>query len=48
MTPDDGTKDVFVHMSGLANGVSIVENDRVQYETQESEKGLNAINVEKI
>ncbi len=48
ITPDDGTKDVFVHMSGLANGVSIVENDRVQYETQESEKGLNAINVEKI
>lgn len=48
ITPDDGSKDVFVHMSGLQEGVSIMENDKVQYEVEESPKGLNAINVSKI
>jgi len=47
ITPDDGGKDVFVHMSGLKEGETITENDKVQYETEESEKGTNAINVEK-
>jgi cold shock CspA family protein len=32
----------------LKDGVTITENDKVQYETQETEKGMNAINVEKI
>lgn len=47
ITPDNGEKDVFVHMSAL-NGATIKENDKVQYETEESEKGTNAINVELI
>jgi len=48
ITPDNGEKDVFVHMSGLREGVVIAENDKVQYETEEGPKGTNAINVEKI
>ena len=48
ITPDDGSKEVFVHISGLKNGVTITEADTVEYETQETEKGTNAINVEKI
>ncbi|MEI8092394.1 MAG: cold shock domain-containing protein [bacterium] len=48
MTPDDNSKDVFVHISGLAEGVTITENDRVQYETEEGQKGIQAVNVEKI
>lgn len=48
ITPEDGGKEVFVHISGLREGVEIQENDRVQYETEEGPKGTNAINVEKI
>ncbi len=48
ITPDDNSKDVFVHISGLAEGVTITENDRVQYETEEGQKGIQAVNVEKI
>ncbi|MEI6119412.1 MAG: cold-shock protein [bacterium] len=48
ITPDNGEKDVFVHMSGLVNGVTIAENDKVSYETEEGPKGTNAINVDKI
>jgi CspA family cold shock protein len=48
ITPDNGDKDVFVHMSGLVNGITIAENDKVSYETEEGPKGTNAINVDKI
>jgi len=48
ITPEDGTKDVFVHISGLQEGTSITEGDTVKYETEEGQKGINAINVEKI
>jgi len=43
ITPDDGSKDVFVHQSGLTD--EIAEGDKVSYDVEESEKGLNAINV---
>ena len=48
ITPADGSKDVFVHISGIVNGGSITEGDTVQYETEEGPKGINATNVEKI
>lgn len=48
ITPADGSKDVFVHISGIVNGASITEGDTVQYETEEGPKGINATNVEKI
>ncbi len=47
ITPDDGSKEVFVHMSAL-NGATIKENDKVQYDVEDTEKGKNAINVELI
>ncbi len=45
ITPDDGGKDVFVHVNGLNVG-SITEGDKVSYEVEEGRKGLNAVNVE--
>jgi cold shock protein len=44
ISPSDGSKDVFVHSSGLISR-SIRENDVVTFEVQKGEKGLNAINV---
>lgn len=42
--PDDGGDDVFVHVSGLQVS-EIKENDRVEYETEQGKKGINAVNV---
>ncbi len=44
ITPDDGSKDVFVHANNL-NG-DITEGDKVSFEIEESPKGLNATNVQ--
>lgn len=44
ITPDDGGRDVFVHANGL-DGTSINEGDKVSYDVQEGQKGLNAVNV---
>ena len=44
ITPDEGDKDVFVHVSGLTEEIS--EGDKVSYDVEESPKGLNAIKVE--
>ncbi len=44
ITPDDGGKDIFVHVNGL-NGISIGEGDKVSYDVEEGQKGLNAVNV---
>lgn len=45
---DENGKDVFVHQTGLKEGVRLVEGEKVQFETEMSEKWPNAINVEKI
>ncbi|QKG53565.1 MULTISPECIES: cold-shock protein [Hymenobacter] len=45
---DDVTKeDFFVHVTGL-NGGQIQQNDRVEFETQEGRKGVNAVNVRRV
>lgn len=44
--PDDGGDDVFVHVSGVVS--EIKENDRVEYETEQGKKGINAVNVKVI
>ncbi len=46
ITPDDGSKDVFVHQNVLTDKIS--EGDKVSYDVEESEKGLNAVNVKVI
>ena len=43
ITPDEGGKDVFVHMSGLTDEVT--EGDKVSFDVEEGQKGLNAVNV---
>lgn len=44
ISPADGSKDIFVHSSGLGSRV-IRENDKVIFDIQQGERGLNAINV---
>jgi len=44
ISPADGGKDILVHSSGLSTR-EIRENDKVSFEVQKSEKGLNAVNV---
>ncbi len=43
---DDG-EDVFVHESGILEG-PISDADRVEFDVEEGEKGLKAVNVKKI
>ncbi len=43
ITPSTGGQDIFVHVSGLLD--EIRENDKVSYEVQDGQKGLNAFNV---
>jgi CspA family cold shock protein len=45
ITPSNGGKEVFVHVSGLID--QIRENDEVNYEVEEGKKGPNAVNVKK-
>ena len=49
ITPDDGSKDVFVHHSAVqgAGFRTLSENDAVQYEVEQGQKGPRAINVVK-
>ena len=47
ITPDDGGKDVFVHVTAIADG-NLNDNDAVEYEMGEGKKGPCAINVKKI
>jgi cold shock protein len=45
---DEATKeDFFVHITGL-NGVQVQQHDRVEFETREGRKGVNAVNVKKV
>jgi CspA family cold shock protein len=44
--PADAGEDIFVHSSGLIDDIH--ENDRVEYDTEQGRKGLNAVNVKVI
>ena len=44
IAPADGSDDIFVHQSGLIN--EIKENDKVKFDVEKGQKGLNAVNVE--
>ena len=43
ITPEDGGKDVFVHVNGLNDDIR--EGDKVSYDVEEGKKGPNAVNV---
>ncbi|KYK23045.1 cold-shock protein [Thermoplasmatales archaeon SG8-52-4] len=44
---EDG-KDIFVHSSATPMGTYLNEDDQVDYETEESDRGLKAKNVKKL
>jgi CspA family cold shock protein len=50
ITPDDGSKDLFVHFSAIqaAGFKTLKENDKVQYEVEQSPKGPRAGNIKLI
>ncbi|MFW6141707.1 MAG: cold-shock protein [Candidatus Saliniplasma sp.] len=45
--PDEGDEDLFVHRSDI-EGVTLNEGDRVEFETEEGEKGPRAVDVKVI
>ncbi|HGJ5882869.1 transcription antiterminator/RNA stability regulator CspE [Arsenophonus sp.] len=47
ITPEDGSKDVFVHFSSITTEgfKTLVEGQKVEFDITEGEKGPSAINV---
>ncbi|MCB8765087.1 cold shock-like protein CspC [Planktothrix agardhii 1029] len=47
ITPDDGSKDIFVHHSAIqSNGFkTLTEGQKVEFEIQQGQKGPSAMNV---
>ena len=43
---EDG-KEYFVHESGLTAGTTIAESDIVEFETEQGDRGMKAVNVKK-
>ena len=50
ITPDDGTKDLFVHHTGIAGEGyrSLVEGAKVSYDAEAGDKGPKAVNVKPV
>jgi len=47
IAPDDGSADVFAHFSAITSGGyrSLEENQRVSFDTEQGQKGLQAANI---
>ncbi|GAB5526463.1 MAG: cold shock domain-containing protein [Roseivirga sp.] len=43
---DETQQDVFVHVSGTVDAIQ--KDDKVEFDTEEGRKGVNAVNVRKI
>ena len=51
ITPDEGGKDVFVHRNNVENlddNQDLEEGESVEYEVEETPKGLSATNVQSL
>ena len=50
ITPDEGTKDLFVHQSGIVGDgyKSLSDGAKVSYDTESGDKGPRAVNVQAI
>lgn len=46
--PDDGSKDVFVHISDVNSSIPLEDNESVEFTTKITGKGIQAVNVIKI
>ncbi len=44
---EDG-KDIFVHRTAIPEGTFLHEGDKIEYETEEAERGLQATNIKKL
>jgi len=44
----DEDKDIFVHRSAVPMGTYLNEGDKVEFETEETDRGINAKNVKKL
>lgn len=45
ITPDEGDKDLFVHVSNINNNADLNDGDAVEFEVGEGKKGPQAENV---
>jgi CspA family cold shock protein len=50
ITPDDGSKDLFVHQSAIAGDGfrSLTEGAKVSFDSEPSDKGPRAVNVQTV
>ena len=48
ITPDDGSKDLFVHQNSVNAGHVLTEGTKVSFESEESDKGPRAANVQAV
>ena len=46
ITSSESGQDIFVHSSGLIDNIN--EGDKVKYDSERGQKGMNAVNVEVI
>jgi len=45
IVPNDGTADIFFHITGIGEGQDLAEGDSVSYEEETGKKGLKAVGI---
>ncbi len=48
ITADDGGKDLFVHQTGVADGSTLAEGTKVEFDAESSDRGPKAVNVRRV
>ncbi|MFB6088265.1 MAG: cold-shock protein [Candidatus Aenigmatarchaeota archaeon] len=46
--PDDGSEDVFFHVSELGEGETVAKGDELEFEVEKGDQGPKAVNVKKV